>query len=177
MILFIKSEIPRAVVGYTPPTEAQKASSKYHKPRSDWNGLTIAIENPAGTVREGVDETGKKWRTVFKYDYGEIVGTEGNDGDPVDVYMGLTPDAPEVYIVRQMKRKKWDVYDEDKCYLNFDSMESAKAAYLAHYDDPRFFGGIIAMPVAEFVAKVMATKGKPSMIKSVLFMRKAQLSS
>lgn len=169
--------IPRAVPGYTPPTEEQKLTSKYPKPKQDWYGLTIAIEQPAGTVREGVDETGRAWRTVFKYAYGEVLRSEGADGDPVDVFMGLTPDAPEVYIVRQMKRKEWHVYDEDKCFLGFDSMESAKAAYLAHYDDPRFFGGIVAMPRDEFIAKVRATAKAPGMLKSVLFLRNPRAAS
>src|SRR3546814_3127521 len=38
--------------------------------------------------------------------------------------------AREVYIVRQMKRKKWDQFDEDKCFIGFASMEEAKSAYL-----------------------------------------------
>lgn len=176
MIILLKADMPRGVPGYTPPTEAQKISSKYPKPRQDWNGLTIAIEQPEGTVRSGVDETGRAWSTTFKYAYGEVLNSEGADGDPVDVFMGLTPDAPEVYIVRQMKRKQWDVYDEDKCFLGFDSLDSAKAAYLAHYDDPRFFGGITAMPVDEFLRKVRATAKEPGMIKAIVFMRGAGVS-
>jgi hypothetical protein len=153
--------------GWKKPTPAQAAAGNYKKLRTKWNGLDINIENPAGTVREGVDETGAKWRTVFEYAYGEIAGTEGVDGDPVDVYMGPDESAPEVYIVRQMTRKDWSKYDEDKCFLGFASMEAAKKAYLAHYDDPRFFGGIVAMPVAEFIKKARATKEKPAMIKSL----------
>lgn len=166
----------RAVPGYTPPTATQKLSSKYPKPRQDWHGLMIAIEQPAGTVRSGVDETGRAWSTTFRYAYGEVIGSEGADGDPVDVFMGLTPDAPEVYVVRQMKRKQWDVYDEDKVFLDFDSMDSAKAAYLAHYDDPRFFGSIIAMPRDEFVKKVRATAKAPGMLKAIVFLRGAVAS-
>lgn len=156
------------------PTPAQAEAGNYYKPRMQWHGLEVAIENPAGTVREGVDETGKAWRTEFKYAYGEIVGTEGVDGDPVDVFVGPYGDAKEVYIVRQMKRKQWDVYDEDKCMIDFPSMEAARDAYCGHYDDPRFYGGIIAMPVDEFIKKVKATKNKPDMIKSVvLFIKKS----
>lgn len=154
--------------GWKKPTPAQAEAGNYKKPRMKWNGLDIAIENPAGTVREGVDETGKPWRTVFEYAYGEISRTEGVDGDPVDVYMGPDENAPEVYIVRQMKRKKWDTYDEDKCFLGFPSMDAAKQAYLNHYDDPRFFGGIVAMPVDEFIEKVKATREKPAMIKAMV---------
>lgn len=174
---YYSREIPRAVPGYTPPTEEQKRTSEYPKPRQDWHGLTIAIEQPAGTVRAGVDETGRAWRTEFRYAYGEFLDTQGADGDPVDVFVGLTPDAPEVYIVRQMKRKQWDVYDEDKTFVGFDSLESAKAAYLAHYDDPRFFGGIVAMPRDEFIAKVRATAKAPGMLKAILFMRRVAPAS
>lgn len=163
--------------GWKMPTPAQAKSGKYRKLPIKWNGLDIEIENPVGTVREGVDETGKAWRTEFKHAYGEILRTEGMDGDPVDVFMGLNESAPEVYVVRQMKRKKWDEPDEDKCFLGFDSMEQAKAAYLDHYDDPRFYGGIIAMPLAEFIKKVRATREHPGMIKSVLFLRKALKAS
>ncbi|MCE3605751.1 hypothetical protein LXA47_19385 [Massilia sp. P8910] len=154
------------------PTPAQAKAGNYYKPTIPWHGVELVIENPAGTVREGVDETGRPWRTEFKYAYGEIAGTEGVDGDPVDVFIGPYADAAEVYIVRQMKRKKWDQYDEDKCMIDFPSIEAARAAYLGHYDDPRFFGDIIAMPVDQFVRKVMATKGRPAMLKAVLLFRR-----
>lgn len=171
MIVFLKSHPAiRTMIGGD-PTPEQAASGDYPKLRQDWHGLTVAIEHPEGTVREGVDETGKPWRTVFRYAYGEILGTLGMDGDPVDVFIGSYPDAPEVYVVQQMKRKQWDVADEQKCMINFASIDEAKAAYLGHYDDPRFFGGITAMPVAEFIAKVRATRDAPAMIKAVLFFK------
>lgn len=169
MIVFTKAHpATRTMIGGD-PTPEQAASGKYPKLRMDWHGLRIAIEHPEGTVREGVDETGKPWRTVFRYAYGEILGTTGMDGDPVDVFIGNYPDAPEVYVVQQMKRKQWDVADEQKCMINFASIDEARDAYLSHYDDPRFFGGITALPVAEFIAKVRATREAPAMIKAVLF--------
>lgn len=149
------------------PTPEQAQAGDYPKLLQEWQGLKIAIEHPEGTVREGVDETGKAWRTVFKYAYGEILETTGLDGDPVDVFIGSYPDAPEVYIVQQMKRKQWDVADEQKCMINFASIDEAKAAYISHYDDPRFLGPVTAMPVDEFVAKVRATREKPAMIKAL----------
>lgn len=170
-ILFFKARPD----GWKKPTPAQAAAGNYKKPRMKWHGLDIAIENPKGTVREGVDETGKAWRTEFKHAYGEVSRTEGADGDPVDVFIGPDPDgAPEVYVVRQMRRKKWDEYDEDKCMIGFPSIEAAKQAYLNHYDDPRFFGSIVAMPRDEFIEKVRATRERPGMVKSmVLFFRLA----
>ena len=168
MIIFTKAHPATRTMRGGDPTPEQAASGKYPKERMPWQGLTIAIEHPEGTVRKGVDETGKPWRTVFRYAYGEILGTLGLDGDPVDVFIGSYPDAPEVYVVQQMKRKQWDTPDEQKCMINFASIDEAKQAYLGHYDDPRFFGGITAMPVAEFVAKVRATADKPAMIKALL---------
>lgn len=144
--------------------------------RRTFAGFKLVIENPVGTVREGVDETGKPWRTEFAYAYGEIVGSLGVDGDPVDVYLGDDEGATEVYIVRQMKRKDWDKFDEDKCFLGFPSMEAAKQAYLNHYDDPRFFGGIIAMPIEEFRVKVRATKDNPTMLKTLILFTKAHIA-
>lgn len=144
--------------------------------RRTFAGFKLVIENPVGTVREGVDETGKPWRTEFQHAYGEITGSLGVDGDPVDVYLGDDEAATEVYIVRQMKRKDWDKFDEDKCFLGFPSMEAAKQAYLNHYDDPRFFGGIIAMPIEEFRVKVRATKDNPTMLKTLILFTKAHIA-
>ena len=166
---------PVRLDGWALPSFDQIAAGNYKKPRLKWHGLSIAIENPVGTVREGVDETGAAWRTEFKHAYGEISNTIGADGDAVDVFMGPDESADQVYIVRQMKRKKWDQFDEDKCFLNFQNMADAKAAYLGHYDDPRFYGSIIAMPVAEFVVKVRATAREPGMLKSIIFIRGRRL--
>lgn len=172
LVLFLKAHPATRTMRGGDPTPAQAASGKYPKERMSWHGQTIAIEHPEGTVREGVDEAGKPWRTVFRYAYGEILGTLGMDGDPVDVFIGSFADAPMVFLVQQMKRKQWDTPDEQKCMINFASEDEARAAYLGHYDDARFFGGITAMPVAEFIAKVRATRDAPAMIKaqpSVLF--------
>lgn len=157
---------------WTPPPPELAATGGYYKPAMAWQGLEVVIENPVGTVREGVDEGGRPWRTEFRYAYGEIPGTTGVDGDPVDVFVGPDATARAVYIVRQMKRKQWDQYDEDKVMIDFPTLEAARAAYLGHYDDPRFFGGIVAMPVDEFVRKVKATKDQPAMIKSIMVFRR-----
>ena len=164
--------------GWTKPTPAQAAAGNYKKPRITWQGLEIAIENPAGTVREG-----KGWRTKMKYDYGYVCRSEAVDGDEVDVYLGPDLDAPTVYVVHQRKYGDWKRYDEDKVMIGFPSEAAARTAYLAHYDDPRFLGPITAMPVDEFVAKVRATRDKPAMIKGIfmsnviLFLKAQKLST
>ena len=155
------------------PTPAQAEAGNYKKPRRQWNGLEIAIENPVGSVREG-----KGWRTKMQNAYGYICRSEAVDGDEVDVYLGPDLDtAPTVYVVHQRRAGDWDAYDEDKCMIGFESEAAARAAYLAHYDDKRFLGPITAMPVDEFVTKVKATREKPAMIKAVMFIREAARAS
>lgn len=153
------------------PSRKQAEAGRYNKPRVEWQGLTIAIENPAGSMRRGTNRDGVSWEVRMLYDYGEVVGSMGVDGDPVDIYLGPNPDAPLVYVVHQRKVNRWDEYDEDKVMAGFDSEEDAKAAFLSCYNDPRFLGPVTAMPVAEFVAKVRATRERPAMIKSVFFLK------
>ena len=166
-VIFLKSAPELHITDtYTPPSQAQAAAGNYKKPRIQWNGLEIAIENPVGSVRIGYG-----WRTEMSNAYGYIRRTEATDGDEVDVYLGPDLEAPMVYVVHQRKAGDWDKYDEDKVMIGFGSEAAAKAAYLRHYDDPRFLGPVTAMPVAEFVEKARATLERPGMIKSVLFFK------
>jgi len=66
--------------------------------------------------------------------------------------------------------------DEQKVMLQFPDEVSAVAAFLHHFDDPRFFGGVQAMPVAEFRRKVRVADGV--MVKScpaVVFRKSTRL--
>ncbi len=151
-------------IKWAQPTPAQAEAGNYYKPTVPWRGLTIKVENPAGTIRRG-----NGWQTKMVYDYGYVSSSEAVDGDEVDVYLGPSLTfAPMVYVVHQRRYGDWEKYDEDKCMLGFLSEDAAKHAYLQHYDDPRFLGPITAMPVEEFVSKVRSTKDKPAMIKALL---------
>ena len=184
MIVFLKSHpVTQAMSGAAKPADlmepglrrnpgepdaAQAEANSYSKPTVKWQGLTIAIENPAGSVRRGRNRHGVTWEVRMRFDYGEIVGTLGVDGDPVDVIMGPDLEAPMVYVVHQRRVNDWDNYDEDKCCVGFSSQSDAEQAFLSNYNDPRFLGPVTAMPVAEFVAKVRATRTAPAMIKAAL---------
>lgn len=153
------------------PSIEDAKTGDYKKPVIKWRGMIIRIENPAGSVRRG-----KNWETRMKYDYGYISGSNGVDGDEVDVYVGPhLEDAKMVYVVHQRKYGNWDKYDEDKCLIGFMSEDEAKAAYLAHYDDQRFLGPVTAMPTEEFIAKVRQTRSKGKMIKSIVLFFKAHV--
>jgi hypothetical protein len=149
------------------PTDAQIAAGNYKKRSVAWHGLTIRIENEAGTVRSGVDPTGKPWETRMLFPYGYFSQTEGVDGDGVDVYLGPCDDARFVYIIHQRKSGDWTRYDEDKVFANFASEADAVAAFLQCYDDFRFLGPVTTLPVAEFVSKARATFDAPAMIKGL----------
>lgn len=158
------------------PSPAKAKADDYAKPVKKWNGLSIRIENPAGSVRRGKTKCGHSWETRMVCDYGYIDRTEGVDGDEIDVYLGPNESAPMVYVVHQRKHGDWDVYDEDKCMLGFDSKESAVAAYLQHYDDDRFLGPVTALPFAKFKEKVMQTQDNPAMIKGMIIILKSMVA-
>ena len=132
-----------------PNNEVQK--SAYKVEHREFKGLPISIEQRKGGVRGWYDPlTGRSGETKFRYPYGYIRGTEGEDRDHVDCFLGPNEQSDKVYVVEQVSPET-SLYDEDKVMLGFDSEEQAKAAYLAHYDDHRFFGSIHYLDFADFL--------------------------
>lgn len=130
----------------------------------NFGGLTIVVENPAGSVRRGIDNEGTPWQTQMTYDYGELKGTLGVDGDPIDVFVNQRGPRKWVYIV-YTTTKDGSGFDEQKCFLGFEDTMDAKNAFFKNYDLPdQFFGRIEAIPFADFKKKVLATKNNPSLI-------------
>ena len=127
------------------PTEAQKEAGNYPKGHVSIQGLDISIENPAGTKRR------PEWPTL-KHAYGYIRGTEGKDGDHVDVFIGPHPDNERVYVVNQ-HTPDGKRFDEHKVMLGFDSEQAARKAYLDNYT-PGWKGlsSIVPMKMADFKA-------------------------
>jgi Inorganic Pyrophosphatase len=150
------------------PSLDQKISGEYAKRTIGWQGLTVSIENEAGSHREGTNRDGEKWRQEMPFAYGYINATTGIDGDCVDVFLGPNlVSADYVYVVHARKVNRWDEYDEDKVMLGFDTEEEAIAAFLASYSDPRFLGPVTRMLVSEFVERAKGTKDRPAMIKAL----------
>lgn len=119
-------------------------------PSKHYNGLEVFIENPSGSVRSGQSKTGKKWSTNMIFDYGCMPRVIGADGEHLDIYLGPINDAREVYIVHQVNPST-GVFDEDKVMLGFSTAASARLAYLAHYDNPAFFGSMTVMDFEMFL--------------------------
>lgn len=125
-----------------------------------WNGLQVAVENRAGTVRQGRDASGKPWRTKMLYDYGGIRGTSGftTDSDLLDCFVGPHAESQQVYVIHQQDPRTGR-FDEDKVMLGFLDWESARNAYLAHYDDQRFLPAdpervVTAMALEQFKGRI-----------------------
>ena len=121
-----------------------------------FQGLNIAVENKAGSVRSGVDKDGKPWRTVMKAPYGYIVGSKGADDEGVDCYVGPNKDAPNAYVVHQ--KKEDGSYDEDKVMLGCGSLDEARKLYLVHYNTDRFLGPIKEVPMERLKALLSEKK-------------------
>lgn len=111
------------------PTEAQKEAGNYKKGHIKIDGFDITIENPKGTVRSGVDAAGTPWSITMNNTYGYIRGTEGVDGDHIDVFFG--DGGSNVYVVDQVNQD--GSFDEHKVMYGFNLEEEARDAYLANY--------------------------------------------
>lgn len=140
----------------TPP-EPKYAAHKLHG-RMTFRGLPISIENRAGSHRHWHDpHTGRDGKTLMRYPYGYIRRTKGLDGDHVDVFIGPNEQAEKVYVILTNKAPHFEIPDEEKCMLGFDSEEEAKAAFHEHYDNPKFFRSMKTLSFDEFKDRVEDT--------------------
>lgn len=133
----------------TNPTEAQKEAGNYKKGHIKINGFDVTIEQPDGSVRSGKDASGKKWSQVMNNTYGYIRGTEGVDGDHIDVFLGPDMNSDMVYVVDQVNTD--GSFDEHKVMMGFSSLEDARSAYLSNYEDGwQGLGNITGVALDEF---------------------------
>lgn len=126
----------------------------------------IDIENRAGSTRHCPD--GDFYQ---HYHYGEFRHTEGEDGDPVDVFVGSHPawqgdPGKQAWIVHQC-RPDTGQYDEDKVMVGFGdwvSEDHIRNCYLRQYDDVRFWGGASRISLDELGERLKSPSQKGEMI-------------
>lgn len=119
----------------TEPIEAQKEADNYKKEHVQVGAFDITIEQPEGSIRRGTDADGKQWESKMHNTYGYIRGTEGVDGDHIDVFLSNDIDVwngRKVYVVDQYNPD--GTFDEHKVMLGFNDMDEAKGDYLANYE-------------------------------------------
>lgn len=145
------------------PTDAQKEAGNYPKPPVQISGLTIRIENEAGTRRAPEYPT-------MKAHYGYFQGTKASDEEGVDVF--VRPGTPETYdgpvfVIDGLKRD--GSYDEAKVMLGWEKKAGALASYRGSYEKGWKVGAVTQMTMAEFKAwlrdgdttKALAAQPKP----------------
>ena len=118
----------------TNPTDAQKEAGNYKKGHVQIGTFDITIEQPQGSIRRGKDANGKKWESKMHNTYGYFRGTEGVDGDHIDVFLSNDIDGwngRKVFVVDQYNPD--GTFDEHKVMLGFNDIDEAKSDYLANY--------------------------------------------
>lgn len=119
----------------TKPSQAQKEAGNYRKGHVQIGQFNVSIENPKGSVRSGVDVTGREWTQTMQNTYGYIRGTEGVDGDHIDVFLANDIDGwngSRVFVIDQYNED--GTFDEHKVMIGFNDEADAYAAYLANYE-------------------------------------------
>ncbi len=119
-------------------TKVASADHADNKAAVNYNGLSIDVENPKGSIREG--KAPATWKQEMQDHYGEIItGKEGADGDKVDVFIpaGLTREQVDnpnqtVYIIDQVDKDGH--FDEHKVVLGANSAQEAGSIYNRNYE-------------------------------------------
>ena len=114
-------------------TPEQKESGDYKKGHVKIQDFDIAIENPKGSVRSGVDKDGNEWSQEMHNTYGYFEGTKGKDSDDVDCFIGPNPLSEDIFVIDQLDKD--GNFDEHKVMFGFDSSEEAREAYLSNYEE------------------------------------------
>lgn len=143
------------VVKYSNADPATKINAAKGKPITQFSihGMSIKIESPKGSTRKSVSIDGVPWESILPADYGYIVGTNGADGDEVDVYIGPNPNSELVFIVDQNEIITGN-FDEHKVILGATNLKEAKEIYVAGFSDSRGedrIRSITPMHVEDFV--------------------------
>ena len=141
------------------PTEAQKEAGNYKKGHIKVDGMNITIEQPKGSIRRGKDASGKEWESEMHNTYGYIRGTEGVDGDHIDIFLSDNPNEGNVFVVDQVNKD--GSFDEHKVMYGFADKESARQAYLSNYEDGwQGLGNITEVSKEEFKKWIGSSKRK-----------------
>lgn len=121
------------------PSEAQRSAGNYKKGHVRFAGLSVAIENPAGSYRR------PEWPAMQAH-YGYVKGTAGADGDCVDCFLRPSTSLDwdgDAYVINQVTAQ--GRFDEHKVMLGYDSQEQAVKVYQSHYPSGWAVGPVTTM--------------------------------
>jgi N12 class adenine-specific DNA methylase len=154
----------------TSPSPAQIEADNYKKVHYKLHGLDMSIENPQGTVRRSKKDSPVKWEVEMPYDYGDIKGTIGADGDNLDVMVGPNHASTRTWVIDQIDPATGK-FDEHKSFVGFDTQEQVIDAYNRSFSDgsgPSRLGAITPGNTVNFkrwafsgpLTKALAYQGK-----------------
>lgn len=150
----LKLKVDKAAAETKPnPTPEEITTNEYPKGKVDIEGVPVVIETAKGELRQN-KRGGEPWSVIMPATYGDIEGTIGADGDPIDVYVGESPKSERVWIIDQIDPKTKD-FDEHKTFVGFSTPEQVLAAYDASFSDgsgPTRRGRVTEMKRSEFDA-------------------------
>ncbi|ENV36878.1 hypothetical protein F959_01685 [Acinetobacter venetianus RAG-1 = CIP 110063] len=140
------------------PSNEQKQSGEYTKGLFSIGDLKIAIENPAGSTRSGIDDNGQEWSSTLQHHYGYIENTLGADGDEIDVFIKNHLDhIPKyAYVINQLNLN--GTFDEHKVVIGAETEEEAKVIYMSNYSEGwQGFGSISKLSMKDLNTKIQHT--------------------
>lgn len=118
------------------PTEGQKEAGNYKKGHISFGGYDYTIENPKGSIRSGVDRSGRAWSVTMQDTYGYIGRKYGADGDHLDFFINDDADLDSwdgrVYVVDQ--KSEGGSFDEHKVMYGYPNWIAARRAYERNYE-------------------------------------------
>jgi len=88
------------------PTPAQIKAGNYGKRKVAWNGLTISIENEAGSFRRGVDRDGHAWETRMVFPYGYVLDSLGVNGEFHSAHLKPIAEVRKLLVLQDPASKK-----------------------------------------------------------------------
>lgn len=140
------------------PSNEQKQSGEYTKGLFSIGDLKIAIENPAGSTRSGIDDNGQEWSSTLQHHYGYIENTLGADGDEIDVFIKnhLDHTPKYAYVINQLNLD--GTFDEHKVVIGAETEEEAKVIYMSNYSEGwQGFGSISKISMKDLNTKIQHT--------------------
>lgn len=164
-----------AAQDYTP---AQGEANNIPRGHVKWNGLDITIEAPAGGMRRGTAPDGSAWEHKVGAAYGYIKGTEGADGDHVDVFLGPRPEGNQPVFVLDERDDKTGGFRQHKAFIGFPDHQAALSAYLnSGGKAPEHVGGLRALTNDEFKAWVKDPKATKEPLSASMRALEGEISS
>ncbi len=128
------------------PTDAQKTAGNYKMGHVRISGMDVSIENPQGSVRRSKADDPTPWEVTMPAHYGYIKGTEGSDGDHVDLFIGPAQDNGRFWVINQTMPDA-GTHDEHKVITGVNSADEAVALYKRSFSNgfgDKVFGSVSA---------------------------------